>query len=181
MKKESSPSPLETKAAFARRLGVNKSTITRWAKAGRLVLNVDGKVLVKESMARIKATEGHRSDLKQKHALHRGHGLKVAEIASDLRNEVDDEDMQVTEAEIGKDRAYYKAITLDMKNRLLKLEQALKEGERVEKSSVQAQLAQIGKQLKQGVERTIDNLAPQLVKSNNRAEKIAAEIKQIQP
>jgi len=158
-----------TKAAFARHLGINKSTITRWGKAGRLVLAENGKVKVEASLAKIKATEGHRSDLKEKHAVGRGHAIKVS----------DEDEMQATEAEIGKDRAYYQAITVDMKNRQLRLEQTLKDGERVEKSSVQDQLAQIGKQLKQNVERTIDNLAPQLVKSNKRAEKIANEIQSL--
>lgn len=49
--------PLETKAAFARRLNWNRSTVTRAAQAGRLVL-VGNLVDVEPSLARLKATEG---------------------------------------------------------------------------------------------------------------------------
>ena len=62
----------ETMAAFARRLGVARSTITRAAQAGRLVTRPDGLVLVAESLARWHATLGPRADMAERHALARG-------------------------------------------------------------------------------------------------------------
>lgn len=161
-----------TKSAFAKFVGVNPSTVTRWKQTGRIVLAPNGKVKVKDSLAQIKATEGHRSDLKTKHSLVRGKEIKVAQIEPDLSKTEELPEMLTTEAEIGKDRAHYQAITLSMKNNSIKLKKALKDGKRVEKAQLQSQLAQLGKQLKQGIERSIDNLAPLLVKADNRAEQI---------
>jgi phage terminase Nu1 subunit (DNA packaging protein) len=45
-----------TKAEFARRLGVRRSSVSHWAKQGRLVLTDDGKVDVKESIALLRRT-----------------------------------------------------------------------------------------------------------------------------
>jgi len=62
---------LESKAAFARRLGVNKSTITRAAQAGRLVLR--GRLVdVAASLERWHATQGSRPDMAAHHATRRG-------------------------------------------------------------------------------------------------------------
>jgi hypothetical protein len=68
---------VETKADFARRLGVNRSTVTRLDKAGRLVLAADGRVDVEPSLARLEATRGTRYDVSDRHAAARG-----AEVAS---------------------------------------------------------------------------------------------------
>lgn len=62
----------ESKAAFARRLGVSKSYVSReLAQAGRLVL-VDGQVEVEASLARIEATKDpNRADVVQRFARQR--------------------------------------------------------------------------------------------------------------
>jgi len=70
---------LESKAAFARRIGVNKSTITRAAQAGRLVMQ-GSKVDVAQSLARWHATAGGRADLTEKHAQQRGQTIPQASL-----------------------------------------------------------------------------------------------------
>ncbi len=57
----------ETRADFARRLGVNRSTVTRWAEIGRIVMDGDA-VDVEASLQRIKDTGGARPDVAERHA-----------------------------------------------------------------------------------------------------------------
>lgn len=56
----------ETRAEFAARVGVNKSTVTRWAQAGRLVLTDDGAVDIDASIHRLDATRGIRHDVAER-------------------------------------------------------------------------------------------------------------------
>lgn len=52
-----------TRAGFARMLGINRSTVTRWAEVGRLVLDDYGNVRVEESRRRLGETSGGRDDV----------------------------------------------------------------------------------------------------------------------
>jgi hypothetical protein len=64
---------LETRAAFARRMSehmgreVNRSTVSRWADAGRIVLDGD-QVNVEASLALLMGTQGGRQDVADRHA-----------------------------------------------------------------------------------------------------------------
>jgi len=58
----------ESKSAFARRLGVAPSYVTKLAQAGRLIV-IDGQVEVETSLALIQATKDpNRDDVRQRHA-----------------------------------------------------------------------------------------------------------------
>lgn len=58
----------ESKSAFARRLGVSPSYVTKLAQDGRLVV-VDGQIEVEASLARMDATKDpNRDDVRQRHA-----------------------------------------------------------------------------------------------------------------
>jgi phage terminase Nu1 subunit (DNA packaging protein) len=63
----------ESQADFARRMGahmgreVNRSTVKRWADAGRVVM-VGGKVDVEASLAQLGGTQGGRQDVADRHA-----------------------------------------------------------------------------------------------------------------
>ncbi len=63
----------ESQADFARRMeghmgrAVNRSTVKRWADAGRLVM-VDGKVDVEASLALLGGTQADRQDVSDRHA-----------------------------------------------------------------------------------------------------------------
>lgn len=62
-----------TKTEYARQKGLNKSTITRWAASGRLVLDDGGRVLVAESEARLAETaDPSREGVVEHHANNRG-------------------------------------------------------------------------------------------------------------
>lgn len=61
-----------TRSRFADLLGVNRSTVTRWADAGRLVLDKHGNVIVEPSRARLIETGGGRDDVAARHAANRG-------------------------------------------------------------------------------------------------------------
>lgn len=58
----------ESKSAFARRLGVAPSYVTKLAQAGRLIV-IDGKIEVESSLTLIQATKDpNRDDVRQRHA-----------------------------------------------------------------------------------------------------------------
>lgn len=73
---------IETRAAFARRLEMNKSTVTRLAQAGRIVVTEEGMVEVEKSLALIQQTKGTRDDVAARHAAQR-----LAEGAAHHRQE----------------------------------------------------------------------------------------------
>lgn len=61
---------LETRADFARRLGVNRSTITRWVDTGRVVLS-GAMIDVEASQQLLADTGGARPDVADRHAAER--------------------------------------------------------------------------------------------------------------
>lgn len=173
---------IETKAAFSRRLGVNKSTVTRMAKAGRLVLTESGKVKVEESLAQINATQGHRTDVSQRHAQNRGHALNNATQAQQSATG-DDLNAAMAQSEptsqpANNERTALQAAALDFKNKSLKLEEALNRGIRLDKDEYHSDLAKQGGNIKSAIERLIDNLAPQLtgLSKDDRQQKIQQQV-----
>lgn len=62
---------IATRAEFARLMGVNKSTVTRWAEKGQIVL-ASGQVDVEASQQRLRDTGGARPDVAERHAAGRG-------------------------------------------------------------------------------------------------------------
>lgn len=67
---------------FAKVMGVNRSTVSRWKTDGRLVLTDEGLVDVEASKARIADTAAGRDDVAARHAQDRGATLPAAETAS---------------------------------------------------------------------------------------------------
>lgn len=181
---------LETKAAFARRLGVNKSTITRAAQAGRLVLQ--GKLVdVEASMQRWHATSGARSDVAARHAAQRGQsipppypyhpdhenaatgqfgpdaGIVAPDVAAQPGGATGGEGIESTGL------ARYKAIVLHFGNESIKLEMALRRGIRHPAAAVQRESFGLGIALRAAVERLIDQMAPRLAATHDEAERAA--------
>jgi hypothetical protein len=69
-----------TKAEFSRRKGWNRSTATRQAQAGRIILDIDGNVLIAESEARLAETaDASKIGVVKRHEIERGQ--KVLELA----------------------------------------------------------------------------------------------------
>lgn len=152
--------------------GPNKSTVTRWGTAGRLKLNngKPPKVKVEESLALINATQGGRSDVTNRHAQNRGYVANNATQNPTPQHNATtqaDDDMHVTEQQVGADRAQYKAAKMDFDNKQLKLDEALNRGIRIFKEERDRELAKLGGHIKSGIERLIDNLAPQIAKNQN--------------
>jgi hypothetical protein len=147
----------ETKAQFAKRLGVNKSTVTRYGQAGRLVLAPNGKVKVEDSLRLIASTKGARLDVSEKH------GQLPSQVPENGSETILDDDMSATVALVGMDRATLKAQTLTYGNKMLELEAAKAEGKALDKDDFLKQVGLNGRSFRVGMERLIDNLAPVLI------------------
>lgn len=69
-----------SRAEFARLMGVNKSTVTRWAEKGQIVVE-SGQVNVEASRERLRETGGARPDVADRHAAERGQKVGAGETA----------------------------------------------------------------------------------------------------
>lgn len=156
----------ETRAAFARRIGVNKSTITRAAQAGRIVLNLHGLVEVEASLKRWHETKGGRSDVEARHAQNRG-GV-IPETAPGGENPTDT-NLDATVAQPGatlidetEGRARHKAVSMDFENKAIRLEMDLRAGRRYPIEAVKREGVGAGATLRADFERLTDQTAPRL-------------------
>jgi hypothetical protein len=164
-------------AAFARRLGVNRSTVTRAAQSGRLVLADDGRVLVQASLARWHATRGGRLDLAERHAEARGHAVAgvatpatpPADANSGPRS--DDQHAADTQAPPEGSRAFWEAEKLRWQNTQLLLSLDLQSGARIPRGAIQREAHSLGATLRATVERLIDQTAPRLAAATSDADR----------
>ena len=170
-------SPVETKAEFARRLGVNRSTVTRGVQQGRILVNGEGLVLIRESLASWEASKAGRVDMEAYHAQKRGHGLNLsADGFGELElgyykplSEDEDEDLALDASSVDKARADVKAEKVHFENQLFHLEQSIERGNTLIKSEFEREIADIAKALSSGLDRITDNLAPQLVNKTSKS------------
>lgn len=175
---------LESKAAFARRLNWNRSTVTRAAQAGRLVL-VGDRVDVEASMARLKATEAGRTDVAARHAAARGQGGHQDSPAAEKAAAAPESALlpENAAADIhdvdGETRARYKALTLHFENQQIKLGMAMSRGLRFDRQAVGREGAALGAIVRSALERVIDQTAPRLAAMNDagrRRDLLATEL-----
>lgn len=167
----------ENLAAFARRLGVNRSTVTRAAQAGRLVLDAAGRVCIAASLARYHGTRGGRDDVAQRHADARGHA--VAGVASsatwpaDARNGAQQGDQAEGEgdAPAAGSRAAWEALKVRWQNAELLLALDLESGARIPRQTVLHEAQGLGAMLRATVERLIDQTAPRLAAAGTSADR----------
>ncbi|WP_200956058.1 hypothetical protein, partial [Pelomonas sp. Root1444] len=163
---QNSPDSVEAEhlAAFARRLGVNRSTVTRAAQAGRLVLAADGRVLVQASLARWHATRGGRDDVAARHAATRGAELPaVASLATPATGPATaDQGAGQGEGAASDSRARWEADKLAWQNRMLLVSLDLQSGARIPRAALQREAHGLGATLRATVERLIDQTAPRL-------------------
>ena len=181
---------IESKAAFARRLGVNKSTITRAAEAGRIVLTQRGQVEVEKSLERWHATKGARSDVSARHAEKRGadipeagHGQENAPKGRKTAGaDAGAADSLPGVEQPGGTRARYKLAALHYENQSLKLEMALRRGLRYPLALVKQEAGGIGATVRAAIERIIDQTAPRLAVMRDDIERrrlIDAEVRRV--
>lgn len=174
---------------FARWLGVNKSSVCRARKAGRLVLTADGRVEFEQSAARWHETTAGRTDVAARHAQNRGAAIPtpqpqqknataaqsapaVAEIDAGTGSGMSD----------GDTRTKAKTLLLHYENAQIKLEMALRRGLRLDRSAVRREATGLGAMLRAGIERVIDQTAPRLAAAGNELERrriLQGEIKRL--
>lgn len=165
---------IETKAAFARRIGINKSNVTRAAQAGRIVLTPGGMVDIEKSVQRWYETKGGRDDVAARHAENRqavgpipqpkaenGTAARFAATAAQPAGEGN------ATASGGETRTRYKAVAMQYENQSIKLEMALRRGLRYPIALVKRESLGIGSSLRAAVERVIDQCAPRLAVMTN--------------
>ncbi len=181
---------IESKAAFARRLGVNKSTVTRAAEAGRIVLTARGQVEVEKSLERWHATKGARSDVAARHAENRGAEIPKADPAQKNAQEGRKKagadsgaaDGMPGVEQPGGTRARYKLAALHYENQSIKLEMALRRGLRYPLALVRQEAGGIGSTVRAAIERIIDQTAPRLAVMRDDLERrrlIDAEVRRV--
>lgn len=166
----------ETLAAFARRLDVARSTVTRAAQAGRLVLDAQGLVLIQASLTAWHASRGGREDVAQRHAKARGRAipLPAAQTApsapmSPPASASAGEGEQPQAEDPG--RATFKAQLLGWQNKTLRVELDRLSGRRLEREATLREASGLGATLRAAVERLIDQTAPRLAVATGAAER----------
>jgi hypothetical protein len=153
----------ETQAEFARRLGVNRSTINRALAAGRLVKSDNGQILVEPSLKLWQQTQGHRTDMAEKHAEKRGQTVSVAPQRENVAPDI---------AEGGEsNRTRYKALLLHFENQSIKLEIALRRHARYPLEQIRHEATGLGAMLRASIERVIDQTAPRLAVASSKEER----------
>lgn len=156
---------LETQTAFARRLGVNKSTVHRHLKAGRII--AVGKLIdVDASLAQLNATTGTRPDVAARHAENRGAPIPLppqapqnppAPVSGPAAIPTD-----ANEPASSGSKVRYKAINMHYENALIKLGMAIQRGVRHPLQVVKQEAYAIGSNLASGFARLVDQTAPRL-------------------
>lgn len=156
-------------AAFARRLGVNRSTVTRAAQVGRLVLNAQGLVLIEPSLNAWAASKGLRDDVAHRHATARlgqpqhpaPENAASAPFGPSAGLSQRPATPPATPPEPGS-RADHQAAALRAQNAHLALQIALQRGQALPRAALLAELQGLGGILRAAVERLIDQTAPRL-------------------
>ena len=134
---------LERQAAFAARMGWNKSTVTRLKQHGRLVMD-GSRVDVEASIKRIEETGGMRDDVAERHAAARaGKGGKAPEAPARGENRADAQ-------------ARKEAAAAD----LLEIELAQKRGQVIAKDDVDQALKALATAVRTRIDVLPDQLAP---------------------
>ena len=194
----------ETPAAFARRLGVHKSTISRAIAAGRLVL--DGGFLDVEVSLRLwQATKpGLRPDVLARHAAKRSPAIPEAipaaaaprsapETASDAQDDGDagtdpdrlldgDEDGEFSPpaAAAGSPRlADYTQALLAAQNALARLSIQLRTHKRYPADAIHDEAQALGATLRGALERLVDQTAPRLAVQRDPSARRALLVEQV--
>ncbi len=162
---DSAQAGVETRAAFARRMGVDPAHITRAAQAGRLVLTEDGKVLVEPSIERYRATEDPSpvgESQRERHARRRAEKRSAADPQPQAPAASDADRLRQARA----DRAQHEAV-------IARLTRERLEGELAETASIRDAGERLGIALRTRLENLPDHLAPHLTTQTD-AERVHA-------
>ena len=192
--------PAESLAAFARRLRVHRSTITRAAQAGRLHLTPDGRVLIAESLSSWQATLAGRLDVAERHAQAREQTrsqalpqpLAATQAPAAPQNTpsgpisapaapvaASTNPATATATPLDADpadptadsRAAAAARTLHWQNQHLQLDLAAAAGQELPRDALLQELSGLGAALRGGLERLTDQLSPRLAAAASDADR----------
>lgn len=149
-----------TRSEYAKLKGVNKSTVTRWVSAGRLVIDADGFIDVDASEALLAQTESP-------YLHHQARSASVAADKSASNFDATDENSALSQMMEGADAVAMRLKRAMAKEREAKAEHAAIEldkltGALVERSDVDFLIADFGATLRGMVENMPDRLAPTL-------------------
>ena len=171
----------EKPSEFARRLGVNKSTICRAIQAGRL--HAPGGMLdIEDNLRRWEATKpGTRADVAARHAANRSAATPSppAETKTPLNAITNVSDSAEDE---GPGIAEYRKVELIAAINTAKLEIAMRTGERFPVADIGSHAGALGATLRASLERLVDTTAERLTLATTnaaRVELIKAETKSI--
>lgn len=166
---------------LARHLGINKSSVCRAIRAGRLVAEADGSYDFDKNAARWHQTAGGRTDVAARHAAQRGAAIPTAHPAqknaprAQNGGSVPNLDAAglgaVADDEAGANRNKAKTLLLHYENAGIKLEMALRRGLRLDVTAVRRESTGLGAMLRAGIERVIDQTAPRLAAAGNAVER----------
>lgn len=150
---------------LARYLGVNKSSVSRAARAGRIRPEADGSYDFDKCAAAWRASSGGRADVAARHAAQRGRVVGSTLPSAENAPAGPDSPQSGIDISLGNDTSgRQKAQTARMtyENQQLKLEMALRRGLRFERADVKREAHGLGAMLRAGIERVIDQTAPRL-------------------
>lgn len=150
-----------SKSQFAKQQGWAPSYVSKLGAQERLVLNEKGMVMLEDTLAKIKATAGARSDVASRNAAQRKQGNPPQAEALDI---------PMDDLPDGT-RAKYKAVTIHYENQLQRLELSLNHGMRFDSKAVRDEALGIGNTLRAAMERLIDITAPRLAIAKTREER----------
>jgi hypothetical protein len=159
---------------LARHLGVNKSTVCRAVKDGRLRPEADGRFDFDKCAAAWHAGSGGRADVAARHAAKRGatipKGQGRAENATAGQGApLPGADIAVPMEDAGRRNA--KTVLMHYENSAIKLEMALRRGLRLDMGAVRRESFAVGALLRAGIERVIDHTAPRLAACTDALER----------
>lgn len=149
--------------------GVARSTVTRWLQKDYIDITPNKKVRIAESLAKINANQGARTDLKEKHAQNRGQAIKAPESGQNLpageefQDEEELRDMSLNPDDMNKSKADIVAEKMHFKNLLYYLDVDIESGSVLVKSEFVFEISDLGKAIGDGLDRIVDNQSPQLV------------------
>lgn len=176
---------MESPAAFARRLGVHKSTVSRAIAAGRLVL-ISGQLEIADSLRRWQDTKpGTRPDVLARHAAKRQPvdvvACQAAEIAPRAPESaaMEDSGEQSTSAMSEPGIGDYTQQVLTAQNALARLSMSLRTFKRYPLATIEREAQALGSTLRGALERLVDQTSPRLAVCGDdgaRAAVLAAEI-----